>query len=75
MWVTRYPNGFDAGAPRDYYASGEAGQAITDAESVYQFCGENKKRLMRGGKFPPLFVCTANNIVILGSLPYDDILW
>ena len=36
---TRYPNGFDAGAPRDYYTSGEAGQAITDGESIYQFCG------------------------------------
>ncbi len=34
-----YPNGFDAGAPRDYYTRGEAGQAINDAECVYIFCG------------------------------------
>lgn len=35
---TRYPNGFDLGTPRDYYTSGEAEQAITDAETVYHFC-------------------------------------
>jgi HEPN domain-containing protein len=34
----RYPNGFDRGAPRDYYTEGEARQAINDAETVYHFC-------------------------------------
>jgi HEPN domain-containing protein len=37
---TRYPNGFDVGAPRDYYTIEEAEGAIRDAECVYDFsCG------------------------------------
>ena len=35
---TRYPNGFDAGAPYEYYTADEAQQAVRDAESVYAFC-------------------------------------
>ncbi|MFZ5633038.1 MAG: HEPN domain-containing protein [Bacillota bacterium] len=46
----RYPNGFDAGAPRDYYTSGEAGQAITDAESIHQFCGHAIRGPKAGAK-------------------------
>ncbi len=34
----RYPNGFDAGTPRDHYSRGDAGQAIADAESILEFC-------------------------------------
>jgi HEPN domain-containing protein len=35
---TRYPNGFDQGAPTDYYTAGEARAAIRDAESILEFC-------------------------------------
>lgn len=38
---TRYPNGFDAGAPYDYYTAGEAQQAIEDAERIYNFCQQS----------------------------------
>jgi HEPN domain-containing protein len=38
---TRYPNGFDQGAPRDYYTAGEAQQAIADAECIYNFCQQS----------------------------------
>ena len=36
---TRYPNGFDRGAPVDFYTAGEARQAIEDAEAIVGFCG------------------------------------
>lgn len=36
--LTRYPNGFDSGAPTDYYTRGEAEQAIQDAEAILGFC-------------------------------------
>lgn len=35
---TRYPNGFDVGAPKDYYTAEEARDAIDDAEQIYDFC-------------------------------------
>lgn len=35
---TRYPNGFDAGIPREYYMCEDARQAIADAETIYNFC-------------------------------------
>jgi HEPN domain-containing protein len=34
----RYPNGFDAGAPGDYYTQGEADGAIEHAEAILAFC-------------------------------------
>jgi HEPN domain-containing protein len=34
----RYPNGFDAGTPRQHYTRREADQAITDAEAIIGFC-------------------------------------
>ena len=34
----RYPNGFDSGAPGDYYTRAEAEAAIADAEAVLAFC-------------------------------------
>jgi HEPN domain-containing protein len=38
---TRYPNGFDLGAPRDYYTADEARRAITDAQRIYDFCQQS----------------------------------
>jgi HEPN domain-containing protein len=35
---TRYPNGFDTGAPTDYYTAAEAERAIEDAGSILEFC-------------------------------------
>ena len=38
---TRYPNGFDMGAPRDYYTADEAQRAIEDAKRIYDFCQQS----------------------------------
>ena len=35
---TRYPNGFDIGAPTDYYTKSEAEAAIADADEIMRFC-------------------------------------
>lgn len=35
---TRYPNGFDVGAPTDYYTRAEAEAAVIDAATVLSFC-------------------------------------
>lgn len=35
---TRYPIGFDSGAPTDFYAPAEAEQAIRCAEEILGFC-------------------------------------
>lgn len=35
---TRYPNGFDRGAPRDYFTAADSNQAISDAEAILGFC-------------------------------------
>lgn len=35
---TRYPNGFERGAPADYYTRKEAEEAIANAEAIVQFC-------------------------------------
>jgi HEPN domain-containing protein len=35
---TRYPNGFDSGAPTDFYTAGEARDAIRHAEEILEFC-------------------------------------
>lgn len=35
---TRYPNGFERGAPVDFYTRGEAERAIGDAEAILEFC-------------------------------------
>lgn len=35
---TRYPNGFDSGAPTDFYTEGEAREAILHAEAILDFC-------------------------------------
>jgi HEPN domain-containing protein len=35
---TRYPNGFERGAPVDFYTRGEAERAIHHAEAIVDFC-------------------------------------
>ena len=35
---TRYPNGFESGAPTDFYTEEEAQNAIRHAEEILQFC-------------------------------------
>lgn len=35
---TRYPNGFDSGAPTDYYTEVESRNAIQQAEAILEFC-------------------------------------
>ncbi len=35
---TRYPNGFESGAPGDFYTAAEAAAAITDASTIIAFC-------------------------------------
>jgi len=35
---TRYPNGFDSGAPTDYYTADEAEYAIQNAEVILEYC-------------------------------------
>jgi HEPN domain-containing protein len=34
---TRYPNGFDWGAPMDYFTKEDAEKAIADADAVIQY--------------------------------------
>lgn len=38
---TRYPNGFDRGAPREYYTDEDAENAIDDAALIYDFCHQS----------------------------------
>ncbi len=35
---TRYPNGFERGAPTDYYTRSQAERAIADAQAILEFC-------------------------------------
>lgn len=37
---TRYPNGFESGAPKDYYTKDEAEEALKYAEDILTFCKE-----------------------------------
>jgi HEPN domain-containing protein len=34
----RYPNGFERGAPVDFYTLGEAEHAIANAEAILEWC-------------------------------------
>ncbi len=36
--LPRYPNGFDSGAPGDFYTRTEAEGAIADADAIIEFC-------------------------------------
>ncbi len=35
---TRYPNGFERGAPTDYYSRKDADEAISNAEAIIECC-------------------------------------
>jgi HEPN domain-containing protein len=35
---SRYPNGFERGAPTDYYSRKDANEAISNAEAIIEFC-------------------------------------
>jgi HEPN domain-containing protein len=35
---TRYPNGFDSGAPTDFFTEAESRQAIQLAEAILEYC-------------------------------------
>lgn len=35
---TRYPNGFDSGAPTDFYTEQDAENAIACSEAIVDFC-------------------------------------
>jgi HEPN domain-containing protein len=41
---TRYPNGFERGAPVDFYTHEEAERAIRDAEAILEFCRDQVGR-------------------------------
>ena len=41
---TRYPNGFERGAPVDFYTLGDADRAIADAEAILDFCRDQINR-------------------------------
>jgi HEPN domain-containing protein len=36
--LPRYPNGFESGAPGDFYTRAEAEAAIADANTIIEFC-------------------------------------
>lgn len=40
----RYPNGFEAGAPTDFYTSGEAETAVRIAGEIIEFCKNHLDR-------------------------------
>mgnify|MGYP001026943885 CR=1 FL=1 len=46
---TRYPNGFEQGAPMDYYTQSEAERSIQDAQAIIQFCEDTLAELGAGG--------------------------
>jgi HEPN domain-containing protein len=41
---TRYPNGFDAGAPADYFSVRDAEKAVRDAEAIIDYVGRQVHR-------------------------------
>ncbi len=46
---TRCPNGFDSGAPKDYYSEEDAKEAIAEAEAIIAFCEANMAGQGQGG--------------------------
>ncbi len=46
---TRYPNGFDIGAPKDYYSEEDAKEAIAEAEAIIAFCEAKMAGQGQGG--------------------------
>ena len=45
---TRYPNGFDTGAPKEYYTDEDAEKAIRDAQQIYDFCCQSFSKSRAG---------------------------
>ena len=45
---TRYPNGFDAGAPKEYYTDEDVETAIRDAQQIYDFCRQSFSKSRAG---------------------------
>ena len=41
---TRYPNGFDMGAPTDYFTERDARESVTYAKSILTFCRAHLSR-------------------------------
>lgn len=41
---TRYPNGFDSGAPTDYYTKKDAEESVAHAKSILEFCRSEIRR-------------------------------
>ena len=41
---TRYPNGFESGAPMEYFFQRDAEEAISYAEAIIGFCGDKIAR-------------------------------
>ena len=46
--ATRYPNGFERGAPMDYYTRPEAERSLQDAQAIIQFCEDILAGLAKG---------------------------
>ncbi len=42
--LTRYPNGFQSGAPMEYFFQKDAEEAISYAEAIIRFCGDKIAR-------------------------------
>jgi HEPN domain-containing protein len=42
--LTRYPNGFERGAPVDFYTRGESERAIANAETIIVWCRDQVAR-------------------------------
>jgi HEPN domain-containing protein len=42
--LTRYPNGFDSGAPMEYFFKKDAQEAISYAEDIIRFCSHKITR-------------------------------
>ncbi len=38
---TRYPNGFDQGAPKDYFTPGDAEEALAHADRILAYCARH----------------------------------
>jgi HEPN domain-containing protein len=50
--ATRYPNGFDSGAPFEYYTRAEAKRSLSDAQAIIKFCEDILARLTGSDREP-----------------------
>jgi len=46
----RYPNGFNSGAPREYYTDEDAKKSVEDAQHIYDFCFESFSQSRAGDR-------------------------